>query len=105
MESMATRLVTSHRERRKGVAVSAASAKVAEGVEVKERAGEECSDEASARVDPRHNNRGCSNRAEEFCEGCETGGLAPASKLAASADKLNMIRAVNGSRLLTRILA
>ena len=74
--------------------MSAASAKAASGVGVKERAGDECSDEASAKEDPRHNNRGWSNRAEEFCEGCEIGRLVPARRLAASADRLNIIRAV-----------
>jgi hypothetical protein len=93
---MATRLVTSHRERRNGVAVSAASAKVASGACENTSAGDSCSEATSANGDPRHSKRGRSNRAEESSEGCDTGVPEPANKLAASADKLNMIRAVKG---------
>jgi hypothetical protein len=96
MESTATRLVTRQRERRKGVAVSAASAKAALGVGVKVGAGDVCSAAASAKGEPRHNSRVCNNRAAESCEGCDTGIPDPANKLAAKADKLNIIRAVKG---------
>lgn len=91
---MATKLVTRHKDRRNGVAVSAASAKVASGVGAKERTGDACSEAASANGAPMHSKRGRSRRAEESREEGETGVPAPAKRLAASADKLNMIRAV-----------
>lgn len=69
-----------------------------------ECAGDRCSSTASTNGDPMHNNLGRSNRADESCEACSTGVPEPASKLAARADKLNMIRAVKG-RFLTSILA
>ena len=76
------------------MAVNAASAKVASGVGVKESAGEAWSEAASANGAPRQSKRGRSKRAEESGEEGETGVPAPAKRLAASADKLNMIRAV-----------
>jgi hypothetical protein len=91
---MAIRLDTRQRERRNGVAVNAASAKVASGVGVNESEGDRSADEASTKGDPRHNNRGRSNRDEESCDACDMGVPEPANKLAASADKLNIIRAV-----------
>lgn len=94
---MATRLVTRHKERRNGVAVSAASAKVASGAGVKDSTGDACSDAVSAKVAPRQSNRGRNIRADELGEEWETGVPEPANKLAASADRLNIIRAVNES--------
>jgi len=87
---MATRLATSHRERRKGVAVSASSAKVASGAGANASAGEACSEDTSAKGVTKRSSRGV-----ESCAGCATGVPEPANKLAASADKLNIMRAVN----------
>jgi hypothetical protein len=86
---MATRLATSHRERRKGEAVSAVRAKAASGVCAKGRAGDACSEEESAKGTTKRSNRGV-----DSCEGRGIGAPAPANKLAARADKLNIIRAV-----------
>ncbi len=91
---MATWLVTRQRERRKGVAVSASSAKVASGAGVNAWTGDECSGAAREKVDPRQSKRGRSNLADELGEEYDTGEPEPANRLAASADKLNMIRAV-----------
>lgn len=90
MASMATTLDTSHSERRNGVAVSAASAKVASAVWINGRAGEACSAADSTSGTAKRSNRGV-----ESCKGWKTGIPEPANKLAASADKLNKMRAVN----------
>lgn len=105
MESMATTLVTSQSERRNGVVVRAASAKAAFGVGIDERVGEECSDETRAKVAPRLSNPGRNIRAEESSEGRETGAPEPARRLAARADRLNMIRAVKELEFPIQILA
>ena len=86
------------------MAVNAASAKVASGVLVNECEGDGCSAAASTKGDPRQSNRGRSNRDDESCDACKIGVPGPANKLAASADKLNIIRAVNRICLI-RILA
>ena len=87
---MATTLETSHSERRKGVAVNAASAKVASAVCMKGRAGEACSETESTNGATKRSNRGLASS-----EGCKEGVPEPANKLAARADKLNIMRAVN----------
>jgi hypothetical protein len=92
---MATKLETSHSERRNGVAVNAASAKVASAACRKGRAGDACSETESANGAPKHNSRGRSKRGLASSEGCSDGVPEPANKLAASADKLNIMRAVN----------
>ena len=89
MESIATKLATSQRERRNGVAVSAASAKGASARCGNGRVGDACSEEWTNGATKR------SNRGVESCAGCTTGVPEPANKLAASADKLNKMRAVN----------
>jgi hypothetical protein len=94
MESIATRLVTIHSDRRNGEAVNAVSENVAPGAGVNDKEGEECSETSSANGAPRHSNRGRNNRAAELGDEGDTGVPAPANRLAASADKLNMIRAV-----------
>ena len=91
---MATVLVTSQRERRNGLAVSAANANAASGAGAKDRTGEACSEGASAKGDPRQSSREWNKRADESCAGCDTGVPVPANRLAASADKLKIIRAV-----------
>ena len=63
MESMATKLDTIHRERRNGVAVSAASAKGASAWCGNGRAGDACSDEWTNVATKR------SNRGVESCDG------------------------------------
>ena len=87
---MATMLATSHSERRNGVAVSAASAKVASAVCINGLAGEACSPAERTNGATKRSKRGVASS-----EGCKEGVPEPANKLAASADKLNIIRAVN----------
>lgn len=87
---MATKLETSHSERRNGVAVNAASAKVASAVCMKGRAGEACSETESANGATKRSKRGLASS-----DGWSDGVPEPANKLAASADKLNIMRAVN----------
>jgi hypothetical protein len=83
-------LATKHSELRKGVAVNAASANAASGAFVNGRAGDACSETVSAKGATNRSNRG-----DESCEQGTTGVPEPARRLAASADKLNKIRAVN----------
>lgn len=92
---MATRLATRHSELRKGVAVNAASAKAASGACVNGRSGDACSETDSTKGTTNRKYRGV-----ESCEGFTAGVPEPANKLAASADKLNKIRAVNVDALI-----
>ena len=87
---MATWLATSQSELRNGVAVSAARESAASGGCENDRLGEECSDAERTNGTTKRSNRGV-----ESCESCDTGVPEPANKLAASADKLNIMRAVN----------
>ena len=87
---MATWLATSQRELRNGVAVSAERANDASGGCENERLGDECSEAERTKGTTKRSNRGV-----ESCAGCKTGVPEPANKLAASADKLNIMRAVN----------